>query len=303
MANLPEQSIWEPGVYQFEKTDAVEGGPDGVDNKPLKHLTNRTLFLKEEVEKRAPLIDAALTGIPTAPTAAPGTSTTQIATTAFIATALAALVDSSPATLDTLNELAAALGDDANFAATMAAALASKADILDGIPIGTPSYCMTATPPTAHLKRNGALVSRVTFADLWAFASGNGLVVSEAAWAGGMQGHFGEGDGATSFRLPEGRSFVIRGWDDGYGHDTGRALGSFQLDALQGHHHEISYPYTGTSGGPLTVGLGTFSSSNIFQNTATSLLSDGSNGAPRLAHETRMVNIAYTPIIKYRGNP
>ncbi|WP_297096359.1 hypothetical protein [uncultured Draconibacterium sp.] len=66
------------------------------------------------------------TGVPTAPTAAQGTNTTQLATTAFVAAALAALVDSSPATLDTLNELAAALGDDPNFATTMTNALAGK---------------------------------------------------------------------------------------------------------------------------------------------------------------------------------
>ncbi len=68
----------------------------------------------------------ALTGIPTAPTAAAGTNTTQIATTAFIQAAISALVASSPAALDTLNELAAALGNDANFATTMTNALAGK---------------------------------------------------------------------------------------------------------------------------------------------------------------------------------
>lgn len=75
----------------------------------------------------APLASPALTGAPTAPTAAAGTNTAQLATTAFVRAALAALVDSSPAALDTLNELAAALGDDPNFAATMTAALAGKA--------------------------------------------------------------------------------------------------------------------------------------------------------------------------------
>lgn len=73
------------------------------------------------------LLDSpAITGIPTAPTAALGTNTTQLATTAFVAAAVAALIDASPGALDTLNELAAALGDDANFAATMTTALAAK---------------------------------------------------------------------------------------------------------------------------------------------------------------------------------
>lgn len=46
MANLIEQVTWEPGVYQFETTDPVEGGPNGVDNLPHKQLANRTAYLK-----------------------------------------------------------------------------------------------------------------------------------------------------------------------------------------------------------------------------------------------------------------
>jgi phage tail fibre protein len=68
----------------------------------------------------------ALTGTPTAPTAGHGTNNGQIASTAFVAQAIAALVNSAPGTLDTLQELAAALGNDANFAATITNALAGK---------------------------------------------------------------------------------------------------------------------------------------------------------------------------------
>ncbi len=61
----------------------------------------------------------AFTGIPTAPTATTGTNTTQLATTAFVRSEIAGIIDSAPTTLDTLNELAAALGDDPNFATTV----------------------------------------------------------------------------------------------------------------------------------------------------------------------------------------
>lgn len=78
----------------------------------------------------APKSSPALTGEPTAPTADFGASNTQIATTAFVAVAVAAAIDavlnSAPGALDTLDELAAALGDDANFAATVTNALAGK---------------------------------------------------------------------------------------------------------------------------------------------------------------------------------
>lgn len=68
------------------------------------------------------------TGTPKAPTAAAGNNSTQLANTAFVQAAIAALVASSPTALDTLNELAAALGNDPNFATTMTNALAGKMD-------------------------------------------------------------------------------------------------------------------------------------------------------------------------------
>ncbi|EFC8038518.1 phage tail protein [Escherichia coli] len=80
----------------------------------------------DEANKKAPLNSPALTGTPTTPTARQGTNNTQIANTAFVMAAIAALVDSSPDALNTLNELAAALGNDPNFATTMTNALAGK---------------------------------------------------------------------------------------------------------------------------------------------------------------------------------
>ncbi|EFZ1781920.1 phage tail protein [Shigella flexneri] len=80
----------------------------------------------DETNQKAPLNSPALTGTPTTPTARQGTNNTQIANTAFVMAAIAALVDSSPDALNTLNELAAALGNDPNFATTMTNALAGK---------------------------------------------------------------------------------------------------------------------------------------------------------------------------------
>ena len=75
---------------------------------------------------KAPKESPALTGTPTAPTAAAGTNTTQIATTAFVKTAMDNVIDGAPGALDIWNELSAALGDDANYAATITTALAGK---------------------------------------------------------------------------------------------------------------------------------------------------------------------------------
>ncbi|MFM8269933.1 MAG: beta strand repeat-containing protein, partial [Pseudomonadota bacterium] len=76
-------------------------------------------------------------GIPTVPTASSGTNTTQIASTAFVRSEISNLIDSAPSTLDTLNELAAALGDDANFATTVTNTLAGKANLSGAVFTGS----------------------------------------------------------------------------------------------------------------------------------------------------------------------
>jgi hypothetical protein len=80
----------------------------------------------------APLASPALTGTPTAPTAAANTNTTQIATTAYVQTEINDLIASSPAALDTLNELAAALGNDASFSTTVTNSIAGKLPLAGG---------------------------------------------------------------------------------------------------------------------------------------------------------------------------
>jgi hypothetical protein len=77
----------------------------------------------------APLNSPALTGIPTVPTASSGTNNNQAASTAFVRTEISNLVSSAPSTLDTLNELATALGNDANFSTTVTNTLAGKANL------------------------------------------------------------------------------------------------------------------------------------------------------------------------------
>jgi hypothetical protein len=106
----------------------VTGKPSSFPPSGHSHSTSEITGLDAALALRAPLASPDLTGTPTAPTATAGTSSTQIATTAFVAAAIAALIDGSPGALDTLNELAAALGDDANFAATVTNALALKAE-------------------------------------------------------------------------------------------------------------------------------------------------------------------------------
>ena len=91
------------------------------------------------IATKAPIASPTFTGTPAAPTATSGTNTTQLATTAFVATAIANLINSAPGVLDTLDEIAAALGDDPNFAATIATSLALKA------PLASPTFTGTVS--------------------------------------------------------------------------------------------------------------------------------------------------------------
>ena len=122
----------------------------GAANQDLSNLTPTG---QQKFDVKADIASPEFTGTPKAPTASAGTNTTQIATTEFVtaavAAAISALVDSSPAALDTLKELATALGNDANFSTTVTNALANKAaKTNDTITVAT------ADPTTAFNVRN-----------------------------------------------------------------------------------------------------------------------------------------------------
>lgn len=122
-------------AIQGELCNLVEllgGVLDDEDDTQIATILLAALALK------APMASPALTGTPTVPTASPGTDTDQAASTAFVQAAVAALVAAAPGALDTLNELAAALGNDADFATTVTNALAAKA------PLASPQF--TGTP-------------------------------------------------------------------------------------------------------------------------------------------------------------
>ncbi|WP_296939625.1 head decoration protein [uncultured Marivita sp.] len=104
----------------------ITGKPTSFTPSSHSHSIAQITGLQATLDAKAPLASPALTGSPTAPTATAGTNTTQIATTAFVAAAIGALIDAAPGAMDTLNELAAALGDDPSFATTVTNALAGK---------------------------------------------------------------------------------------------------------------------------------------------------------------------------------
>jgi microcystin-dependent protein len=218
-------------------------GLGSVDNtadasKPISTAQQTALDLK------APLASPALTGTPTSTTATPGTNNTQIATTAYTDAAVAALVDSAPTTLNTLDELALALGDDANFATTTATAIGLKAPKLD------PEFTGTPLAPTAAVGTNTTQIATTAFVQAanptgaviafagssapagWLLCSGQEVAISSYgalyAVVGTTYGSLTNGSlgvGTTHFRLPDLRGRTVMGTGTGtYAGATARAL-------------------------------------------------------------------------------
>ena len=135
-----------------------------VSSTELGYLDGVTSAIQTQIDSKlgtstaastyAPLASPALTGTPTAPTAAANTNTTQIATTAYVQTEINDLIASAPGALDTLNELAAALGNDASFSTTVTNSLATKLPLAGGtmsgnIAMGTNKITGLGTPSSS----------------------------------------------------------------------------------------------------------------------------------------------------------
>lgn len=143
-----------------------------------------------------------------------------------------------------------------------------------GVPAGTIAYFAANAAPAGFLKANGAVVSRATYAGLFAAIGST----------------FGGGDGSTTFSLPDLRGEFPRGWDDGRGLDVGRALGTVQAQDVQGHAHTVPNS-GGAHNAPLTNGpLAASSGFNGTSTTATSAVGGS---------ETRPRNIAMLACIKF----
>ena len=90
-----------------------------------------------------------------------------------------------------------------------------------GVPTGSVHMMATTTAPSGYLKCDGAAISRTAFADLFAIIGTT----------------HGEGDGSSTFNVPDLRGEFVRGWDDARGVDSGRTFGSSQSDANKQHNH------------------------------------------------------------------
>ncbi|MCN0149363.1 tail fiber protein [Salmonella enterica] len=248
-------------------TALINGAPGTLDT--LKEIAaainndpNYSTTINNALALKAPLASPALTGVPTAPTAAQGTNNTQIATTAYVRAAISALVGSSPEALDTLNELAAALGNDPNFATTMTNALAGKQPLdatltalaalatgANKLPYFTGKDTVAQTDLTSVGRDILAKTSTLAVIQYLGLGEGSALPVGvPVPWPSatpptGWLKCNGAPFSAEEYpelakvyptnKLPDLRGEFIRGWDDGRGIDAGREILSAQGDAIR----------------------------------------------------------------------
>lgn len=148
--------------------------------------------------------------------------------------------------------------------------ITSTGGTLQPLPAGSVFYFAASAPPTGMLKANGALVSRTTYAALFATIGTT----------------FGIGDGSTTFTLPDLRGEFIRGWDDTRGLDAGRAFASIQ---------DAQFPFHGHPFGSTAV---------VQSGSGTTVLQPGNGvssytGGAGSGSETRVRNVALLACIKY----
>jgi len=166
-------------------------------------------------------------------------------------------------------------------------------------PVGTVLMGYFPSAPSGYLLAQGQLVSRTTYAALWAYVSGATLTVSEATWSAGSQGLFSAGDGSTTFRLPDLRGEFLRATDSGRGVDSGRTLGSRQADALQNITGSIGIDdsQSGTVSGAFA--LGSSNGAGVQQSGTGFQANFDASLVARTATETRPRSVALAGAIKF----
>ncbi|HHH0002890.1 TPA: prophage tail fiber N-terminal domain-containing protein, partial [Yersinia enterocolitica] len=153
--------------------------------------------------------------------------------------------------------------------------------------------------PDGSAPRDGQELNRALFPDAWAAAQAKGFVITEAEWQADplKRMKWSSGNGTTTFRLPDenGKSPGSVGAPvrRGDGAKSNGVTGTIQMDAFQGHAIGLSgtrnsgvFAYVGTGG---TVGVNTIANTSAVTENLV-LKDDGTNGTPRVAAETRMLN-------------
>ena len=156
-----------------------------------------------------------------------------------------------------------------------------------GVPIGAVFHLATSTVPAGYLKCNGDVVP-----------NGSGTVQGITANFSVLYALLGATYGSLG-KLPDLRGEFVRGFDDGRGIDVSRVMGSNQADAFQGHKHRRTLGLTRAYSAEVVSGIDAYYNAGTFILEVGDPVTDGTNGTPRTASETRPRNVALMPVIKY----
>jgi hypothetical protein len=172
-------------------------------------------------------------------------------------------------------------------------------EVIGVAPVNFPTGCVLpyagTTAPEGWLLCDGSTVSRTDFAGLFAVLGST----------------HGQGDGSTTFHIPDLRGRFVRGVDGAANRDpdkatrtaanaggnTGNNVGSVQDDAVQGHFHQ-GYQGNGNTGNSPSYGSISNQPFTVNPTYPNSPVTDGSNGAPRTSSESRGKNVNLNHIIK-----
>jgi hypothetical protein len=304
------EATWRDDVYQFELTDVVQGGPTGIDNKPLKELADRTTFLKAAMRGYfgATVVNAARTftvdeinnklvmliGTAAFPVSLPPLS-------ADVAGMRICFISQSTkqitinATVKINSEAAKSLlviaeGEKIElfFDGTDLHLLDHSSNIFNVGDFGY-GYKVKKNAVVA----NGALLLRADYPRLFEYVQslqGQNSVVSETVWntQPGNKGFFTLGTNSSNFRVPDLRSMFIRGLDLGAGITYGRQAenpGGYEADELKSHNHQVTIQMTPDDHG----GSGQYGYERYAASTFTTTTVGGA--------ETRPKNIGLIPYL------
>lgn len=311
-----DPTIWEDDIYQFETTDVVQGGPDGIDNTPLKQLANRTAWLKnatgafdditlvtgnitlqkEDIFHKQVAIYANSASVAcTLPTLGAGDKGTRVFISTYAVTKQVSII--SPANniiISAATRQVIYMGDMENILLVWTGdhwLFSSFSGNFFEVGQFLQAYSQLANTIIAQ----GQEINRADYPRLYEYANNlSGSIVTDFNWinVANNRGYFSYGNGSTTFRVPDLRAMFIRNLDLGAGIDLGRTganAGAYEADDFKAHTHGFSdnEPQIG-----IDFGNGSTRSSYT-QITSRSATTDSAGGL-----ETRPKNIGLIPLLK-----
>lgn len=322
MGNVTGTPTWEENVYQFETTDVVLGGPEGIDNVPLKQLANRTAFLKNTQQRGKESITLVTTSKTltadecanklvyvnadgnnltlTLPTLAVGDAGFVVAIFCYNVTGNQVILNKSGNNFLLVPDVRTALffgnGDSAELLWDGSAWVVFdfKGNFIN---VGKAEFDYKQRPNTVIA--NGALLNRSQYPRLFEFAQSLGSsFVTDAVWTSypGYKGMFSSGNNTTTFRVPDLRSMFIRGLDLGAGISYGRNManaGGYEADELKEHDHDMYFKKRSATGDDGNFSLIDSKTQPSVPGTNTFTFKTRKTGGT----ETRSKNIGLVPLI------